>query len=108
MATDAEWAALKEQCIWTWTDNYNDTGVAGRIVTGNGDGYRNTSIFFPAAGLREDFLLEFQGGFGYYWSSSLLTDDPRQARYTSFGENGVFGYTSSRTDGKSVRPVYED
>ena len=108
MATDAEWAALKEQCVWTWTDNYNDTGVAGRIVTGNVDGYRNTSIFFPAAGLREGSLLENQGEFGYYWSSSLFTVDPKQARYTSFGENGVFGFSSERTDGKSVRPVYED
>lgn len=60
------------------------------------------------AGRREGSSLESQGDFGYYWSSSLFTYDPEQARYTSFGENGVFGSPSSRTDGKSIRPVYEE
>lgn len=28
MPTKDEWAELKTHCVWTWTDNYNATGVS--------------------------------------------------------------------------------
>ncbi|MGM9817353.1 MAG: hypothetical protein ACI30B_00005, partial [Paludibacteraceae bacterium] len=33
MPTDEEWTELRENCEWTLTNDYNGTGVAGRIVT---------------------------------------------------------------------------
>ena len=35
MPTDAEWTELMTKCTWTWTSNYNNTGVAG-VLTING------------------------------------------------------------------------
>ena len=47
MPTDDEWAELLNNCTRTWTDNYNGTGVKGRIVTSNIEGYKDKSIFLP-------------------------------------------------------------
>ncbi len=104
MPTYAEWTELGNNCTWTWTTNYNGTGVAGRIVTSNKNG---ASIFLPAAGLRSGTGLFYVGSNGYYWSSSLNTDTPRDACIVRFGSGGVgrdYGY---RYLGLSVRPVSE-
>ena len=109
MPTYAEWTELRTKCTWTWTTNYNGTGVKGRIVTApNGN-----SIFLPAAGHRFDTHLSDVGSDGYYWSSSLYTnslytDSPSYAWYVNVGSVYVVGSNGfSRFCGKSVRPVSE-
>ena len=102
MPTDAEWTELRENCEWTWTDDYNGTGVNGRIVTSNING---NSIFLPAAGYRDDDVLYYAGSLGYYWSSSLYTDYPYFAWYVYFYSDSVFRGSSYRYYGRSVRPV---
>lgn len=68
MPTQAEWAELKTHCVWTWTDNYNATGVAGyEVASQSGD----ASLFLPAAGCRYANRVNEKGVHGYYWSSSL-------------------------------------
>lgn len=71
--TDAEWTELINKCTWTWTDDYNGTGVAGYIITGNKAGYTDKSIFLPAAGMRYNTTLQNVGSYGYYWSASVYT-----------------------------------
>ena len=107
MPTDAEWTELFNNCTWTWTDNYNGTGVAGRIVTSNVDGHKDKSIFLPAAGYRYNPLLTRAGSGGYYWSSSLYTNDPHSARYVDFSSTHVIRTNHDRILGQSVRPVSE-
>ena len=103
--TDAEWTELRENCTWTWTADYNGTGVAGRIVTSNVDGYKDKSIFLPAAGRRVDSSVSAAGNHGYYWSSSLSTDDPVKAWNVDFSFGNVFRSGYGRSDGFSIRPV---
>ena len=103
MPTDEEWTELRENCTWTWTDNYNGTGVAGRIVTSNKAGYTNKSIFLPAAGYRGDSDLDYAGFWGYYWSSFLSSDI--YAFYVRFGFGKVDREGHYRFYGQSVRPV---
>ena len=62
MPTDAEWTELRTKCTWTWTTNYNGTGVKGQIVTAT----NGNSIFLPAAGYRRDTKLYDAGSYGYY------------------------------------------
>ena len=104
MPTDAEWTELRTKCTWTWTTNYNGTGVKGQIVTAT----NGNSIFLPAAGYRRDTKLYDAGSYGYYWSSSLNTDKPSIAWYVNFNSGNVrrrdYGY---RSYGQSVRPVSE-
>ena len=69
MPTKDEWAELQEHCAWTWTDDYNKTGVAGYVVASR---ISNVSIFLPAAGCRYANQINEKGVHGYYWSSSLF------------------------------------
>lgn len=107
MPTYAEWTELNDNCTWTWTSDYNGTGVAGNIVTSNVIGYTDKSIFLPAAGAWYDTSYAV-GTYGYYWSSSLKTDQPNYANLVMTGPGGgaiwVFG---GRFIGLSVRPVSE-
>lgn len=103
MPTDAEWTDLRTKCTWTWTTNYNGTGVEGRIVTAS----NGNSIFLPAAGYRYDTGLDDAGSVGYFWSSSLYTDGPFDAWAVYFGSGSVRGGSTYRFYGFSVRPVSE-
>ena len=107
MPTKKEWETLSSQCAWTWTDDYNHTSVAGVIVTGNVEGYKDKSIFLPAAGYRTDDVHD-EGSYGDYWSSSLSTDTPSEAYLVWFGRNDVSWVYYYRYVGYSVRPVWEE
>ena len=102
MPTDAEWTELRENCTWKWTDDYNGTGVSGRIVTSKTNG---NHIFLPAAGCRYDDVLYDAGDLGLYWSSSIGTDKPGYAWYVYFRSNNVSRNNFGRYYGQSVRPV---
>ena len=107
MPTYSEWKELIDNCTCTWTSDYNGTGVAGRIVTSNKSGYTDKSIFLPAAGYRFGTNLGNAGSYGYFWSSSLYTDDPCYAYRVSFYSDDVYYELNLRYDGFSVRPVSE-
>lgn len=66
MPTDAEFAALINNCTTTWTTR---NGVYGRLVTGKG-AFSTKSIFLPAAGNGRDSYLHSLGLYGDYWSST--------------------------------------
>ena len=102
MPTDAEWTELCTKCTWTWTSDYNGTGVAGRIVTSKTNG---NHIFLPAAGDRYYDDLRSAGGNGLYWSSSLNTDGPDDAWNVNFLSDNVNRFNGFRFCGRSVRPV---
>ena len=98
MPTKAEQDELRQQCTWTWTTK---NAVRGYQVTGpNGK-----SIFLPAAGYLYDSGLDYAGSHGFYWLSSLYTDNPSVAYGLSFHSNGVVWDGDYRRYGRSVRPV---
>ena len=102
MPTDAEWTELRENCTWTWTSDYNGTGVKGRIVTSN---INANSIFLPAVGSRYNGVLYDAGYYGLYWSSSLRTDNPLYAWIVFLDSDNVDRVSYFRYYGLSVRPV---
>ena len=103
MPTDAEWDELMAKCTWTWVTNYNGSGINGRLV----EATNGNSIFLPAAGEWYDTDFYDAGSYGYYWSSSLYTDDPGGAINFVF-ISGDFGRDGTyRKCGLSVRPVSE-
>ena len=103
MPTYAEWCEIRDKCTWTWTDNYNGLGVSGRVVASS----NGNSIFLPAAGGQFDTRRNSIGSDGYYWSSSLSTGYPRDARFVYFYSGSVFRDYYRRYHGLSVRPVSE-
>ena len=99
---------IKENYEWTWCDGttvkYNETSVAGwKIVRKS----TSATLFLPAAGRRYESGQSHVGSFGYYWSSSLGTDDPYSARGVCFLSGGFGGAIYYRFSGNSVRPVAE-
>ena len=101
MPTIAECQELINNCEWTWTDDYNGTGVAGQIVISNING---NFIFLPAAGGRSFDNLPVVGRCGLYWSSSLCAS--RAWVWEVYFELSYVSWSSDdRIFGRSVRPV---
>lgn len=94
--TYEEWTELCTKCTWTST---TQNGVKGRLVTAS----NGNSIFLPATGDRSGSVTYDAESIGYYWSSSLNTNDPTRA-YRLNG--GSLGY-DLRIFGLSIRPVTE-
>ena len=100
MPTYDELEELRTQCSWTWI---TQNGVNGYKVTSKTNG---SSIFLPAAGGRYDDVFD-TGTDGYYWSSSLYTNDCYAAYLLKFYSYNVKWDDSNfyRQGGRSVRPV---
>ena len=95
---------LIDECTWKWTNDYNGTGVAGRIVTSKTN---DNHIFFPAAGYRRNSGLDAAGSYGHCWSSSLRTEYSDGAYIFEFYSSYVGWGNSARCYGLSVRGVIE-
>lgn len=101
MPTAAEWDALRA-LSWIWTPQ---NGVNGRLISAD----NGNSIFLPAAGCRLNATRGDVNSNGYYWSSSLKTDNPVCAWYMRFYNAHVYEPLGvSRALGCSIRPVWEE
>lgn len=102
MPTKEEIEELLSYCTWTCTSL---NGVVGWEVTSGSNG---NSMFLPAAGNYWDDTLYEAGSYGFYWSSSLSTEnlEPDGGSYVLY-----FGSSESgcgwvrRFVGIAVRPV---
>ncbi len=97
--THDEFKELCEKCNWSWT---TQNGVKGYKVTSEING---NSIFLPAAGFRVDSGLYKAGQTGYYWSSSLCTDNQNDAISVRLDSSCVSWYYYFRYYGQPIRPV---
>ena len=96
MPTMAEFDALaSETKVWDSTNKGYTFGISPN------------TIFLPAAGYGDGTDLNYVGGSGYYWSSSLYTAYPNRAHGLCFYD----GYASTSIDdrflGRSVRALSE-
>ena len=112
MPTRTEFDELcnKENCTWTWTSKTTSSNktIKGYEVTSKKNG---NSIFLPASGCRNESILYEHGSEGYYWSSTLSSDNTGNA-YGLYFTSGLFysfgsSHDSSRYFGRPVRPVAE-
>ncbi len=87
----------------TWVSNFEGTGVSGRKFTNKKDSSK--FIFLPATGYRYGTSLIYAGSYGYYWSRTLGTDYPSNAYNLGFSSGSVSWGSSSRSNGRTVRPV---
>ena len=103
MPTQKEWNELKDNCTWEWV---TINGINGFRVTSNISGYTGKSIFLQAGGYYSNKSHFDVGSFGYYWSSTLNTDNTSYAYYLIFDDSGNYNIgANSRAYGRSVRPV---
>lgn len=102
MPTDDDWAWIMENCYWSWTENYNYSGVKGFVVINKNN--QNNNIFLPVAGYYNSKTLN-DDTLGYYWSSSLDTSE-RYSQYAScvyLYSPGTWGSSAVWTNGSSYR-----
>ena len=103
MPTETEWEELMDYCTWDWIDNYNNTGIAGRLVTGS----NGNSIFLPAAGSKRNTSSAYVGSYCNHLSSSLSKDAvPLNAYIGQSFSGGIYVANAGRDFGYPVRPVY--
>lgn len=105
MPTTAEFIALSNAVDAVWTNNYNESGVAGLVCTDKTDSSK--VLFFPAAGYCLQGSDYNVGNIGYYWSSSLYSQDVQYANYLDFDSSSI-GWQSGnyRYSGCPVRGVF--
>ncbi len=96
--TISEWQELINNTTHQWV---TINGVNGQCFTGS----NGNSLFLPAAGFRYGSGLYDAGSDGYYWSSSLGTDDPGRAWDCDFDSGDVDVDGSYRYLGFTVRAV---
>ena len=101
MPTDAEFAALIDNCTTVWMTR---NGVYGRLVTGKG-AFSTKSIFLPAAGYGNDSALYSPGSGGLYWSSTPRSENSVFAWYLFFGSGYFSRFHYYRYWGLPVRPL---
>ena len=100
MPTKAECQELIDNTTQTFTNDYNGTGVAGRVFTSKVNG---NSVFFPAAGYCSYSTVSVVDSDGFYWSASWSS--PSNAWYFNFSSGGQTVFNGSRYSGYSVRGV---
>ena len=100
-STDSDEA---DNVTYSWTDDYNGTGVHGYIITGKGS-FSSASLFLPAAGVCGGTGLNGVGDFGHYWSRSVSSGNPNYAWYLYFEDGDQCMVCDNRCYGRSVRPV---
>lgn len=100
--------ANTDNCNWEWTSDYNSTGIGGYTVTSKKEGYTSQKIFLPASGYRSGTNFNANGVIGYYWSSSLSSDDPLKGYILYIRSSPFKTDRYNRFTGCSVRPVKVD
>ena len=103
MPTKDESEDLGSKCDWTWTTR---NGVKGYKVCGRGV-YASNSIFLPAAGWCTGTKIYAACRVGSYWSSVPASDDGGACEPRFDSENGPGINISSRSHGRSIRPVQD-
>ena len=102
MPTKDEYQELLDNCNVVWTDDYNGTGVVGRIFTSKVNG---NSVFIPAAGYCYNLSMISVGSGGLYWSASWTTSTDAWILLFGSGYQRLDFY--NRCYGQSVRGVCE-
>ena len=101
MPTFTELDELEKNCTSEWV---TENGVRGQRITSKIEGYTDKSIFIPAAGYRS--INSFDGGFGYYWSSSINHTNCAYSYFLLIDTGIPRWMCQSRAFGRSIRPVY--
>ena len=98
--TKAEFDELLDNCSITLTTS---NGTSGYLFTGS----NGNSIFLPMAGGRDGEGLLSSEACGYYWLSSLYTDETDFAWGFILNSDSLYTTSYYRMYGQTIRPVYD-
>lgn len=109
MPTEADFNNLLENTTHEWVENFQGSGVNGRLFTSKTD--TSKTLFFPACGNCSNGSVSGGGSNGSYWSSSLNSSNVVfgvvvNGRNLSFNIENCLVYYGNRYCGFSVRGVF--
>ena len=96
-----DWDELITHCSRTWA---TQSGVEGTLFTSS----NGNSLFLPASGFRHQGSVYNSGqysGLGFYWTSSRISDNAKNACYVRFNSEELTLNDYLRVFGLSVRAV---
>ena len=102
MPTKTEYKELIDNCNVVWTDDYNGTGVKGRIFTSKVNG---NSVLFSTNGYCQGSSVYNVGLTGYFWSASYESSLGAHFLFFNFGIHMT--QITNRYSGHNVRAVCE-
>lgn len=104
--TTSELQTLSQAVNISWTDNYQESGVPGLILTDKEDSSK--VLFLPVTGVCSDGSIIDDDTTGFYWSKSLgNTDDKGLGLGFNKTSGTTWEYSNSRSLGFAIRPVLE-
>ena len=104
MPTKDEYQELIDNCDTMWTDDYNGTGVKGRVFTSKVNG---KLVFFPVAGTCGDSEIYNLGEIGYYWSTSWNSSISSWYFNVNSYDQYITRDNSRRYYGRTLRGVFK-
>lgn len=102
MPTRAEEQELFEGCDWIAVDDFEGSGVAGRVGRSK---FNGNTIFLPASGFYDGDKLYDVGESAGYWSSTLREYGSNCAYILYFQEHKINCSGDSRYYGQNIRAV---
>lgn len=109
MPTQAEYDELK-QCTWTYTSNYEGTGVKGYIISGKpGSGMENNKIFMPRAGyqtIKGESM--YYGTDADFWTSECQEGNVKAYYVTLVSGPNVQKHPSDKNVMIPIRAIYAE
>ena len=103
--TPEDFETLLESTTGSWVENYEDSGVAGYVLTANDD--ENKKLFFPAGGGASYGNID-PGYEGHYWTNSLGSDNIRSSSSLNFSEYYISAGNEDRTSGINIRGILSE
>lgn len=105
MPKESEFNELLDGCDWVWTEDFNGTGVAGKIGTSKTNG---KTIFLPVTLVSESiFNPDELFKSGMLWSSTLGGTVEIVASELNYTKDYTFCGAVSRFGGEGIRAVME-
>lgn len=109
LPTQAQFDELK-QCTWTFTRDYNGSGIGGYIINGKpGSGKEGNSIFMPRCGVQTiSGTPQYFNVDADFWTSECTSDNIYAFYVTLVTGPGVQKHSSYMNLQAPMRPIYDE
>lgn len=109
LPTQAQFDELK-QCTWTFTRDYNGSGIGGYIINGKpGSGKEGNSIFMPRCGVQTiSGTPQYFNIDADFWTSECTSDNIYAFYVTLVTGPGVQKHSSYMNLQAPMRPIYDE
>ena len=100
LPTEVQYQELIENTTSAWVDNYNNTGVSGRLFSAK----NGNTLFLPAVGAASSNIVYGISFYGLYWSANCIDNSGSDF---GFSNSDIYFNNNPRSSGYPIRGVKE-